>query len=70
MKEKVYMGPRISSIKLSMTNEECSSGRKIDIVWTTMPKLEFAIGEVSDPPNQRQHTHFFGDKLKTAKNVK
>ncbi|CAH1762585.1 5249_t:CDS:10 [Entrophospora sp. SA101] len=33
-----------------------------------MPKLEFAIGEVSDPPNQRQHTHFFGDKLKTAKN--
>ncbi|CAJ0847362.1 4543_t:CDS:2 [Entrophospora sp. SA101] len=54
----------------SRLKEECSSGRKIDIVWTTMPKLEFAIGEVSDPPNQRQHTHFFGDKLKTAKNVK
>jgi len=47
-----------------------SSGRKIDIVWTTSPKLEFAIGEVSGPPNQRQHPHFFGDKLKIAKMLK
>ncbi|CAI2171182.1 3253_t:CDS:10 [Funneliformis geosporum] len=50
--------------------EERSSGRKIDIIWTTMPKLEFAIGEVSGPPNQRQHPHFFGDKLKIAKMLK
>lgn len=44
--------------------ENHSNGRKIDIVWTTLPKLEFAIGEVSGPPNQHQHPHFFGDKLK------
>jgi hypothetical protein len=50
--------------------EDRSSGRKIDIVWTTLPKLEFAIGEVSGPPNQRQHSHFFGDKLKIAKMLK
>ncbi|CAG8667612.1 14957_t:CDS:2, partial [Acaulospora morrowiae] len=50
--------------------EDRSSGRKIDIVWTTLPKIEFAIGEVSGPPNQRQHSHFFGDKLKIAKMLK
>lgn len=50
--------------------EDRSSGRKIDIVWTTLPKLEFAIGEVSGPPNQHQHPHFFGDKLKIAKMLK
>ncbi|CAG8565581.1 5456_t:CDS:1, partial [Paraglomus occultum] len=50
--------------------EDRSSGRKIDIVWATSPKLEFAIGEISGPPNQRQHPHFFGDKLKIAKMLK
>jgi len=50
--------------------EDRSSGRKIDVVWTTLPKLEFAIGEVSGPPNQHQHPHFFGDKLKIAKMLK
>jgi hypothetical protein len=35
-----------------------------------LPKLEFAIGEVSGPPNQHQHPHFFGDKLKIAKMLK
>ncbi|CAG8818087.1 29650_t:CDS:10 [Gigaspora margarita] len=50
--------------------EDRSSGRKIDIVWTTSPKIEFAIGEVSGPPNRRHHPHFFGDKLKIAKMLK
>ncbi|KAF0485240.1 hypothetical protein F8M41_022852 [Gigaspora margarita] len=50
--------------------EDRSSGRKIDIVWTTSPKIEFAIGEVSGPPNRRHHPHFLGDKLKIAKMLK
>ncbi|CAI2185194.1 10826_t:CDS:10 [Funneliformis geosporum] len=55
---------------LTKNDEDRSSGRKIDIVWTTLPKLEFAIGEVICPPSQRQHPHFFGDKLKIAKMLK
>ena len=48
--------------------EDRSSGRKIDIVWLTKPpRLEFALGEVSGPPNQCQHPHYFGDKIKIAK---
>src|SRR5437764_8133992 len=51
--------------------EERSSGRKIDVVWATKPpKVEFAISEVSGPPNQRQHSHFFGDKIKIGKMLK
>ncbi|PKY42340.1 hypothetical protein RhiirA4_83202 [Rhizophagus irregularis] len=51
--------------------EERSSGRKIDVVWATKPpKVEFAIGEVSGPPNQRQHSHFFTDKIKIGKMLK
>ncbi|RHZ76319.1 hypothetical protein Glove_199g193 [Diversispora epigaea] len=51
--------------------EERSSGRKIDVVWATKPpKVEFAICEVSGPPNQRQHSHFFTDKIKIGKMLK
>src|SRR6185312_8936808 len=32
--------------------------------------LEFAIGEISGPPNQHQHSHFFEDKIKIAKMLK
>ncbi|CAB4388858.1 unnamed protein product [Rhizophagus irregularis] len=32
--------------------------------------LEFSISEVSGPPNQHSHTHFFNDKLKIAKMLK
>ena len=32
--------------------------------------LEFSISEVSGPPNQPNHTHFFNDKLKIAKMLK
>jgi hypothetical protein len=51
--------------------ENRSVGRKIDIVWSTKPpRLEFAIGEISGPPNQHQHSHFFDDKIKIAKMLK
>ncbi|KAG9300777.1 hypothetical protein G9A89_023575 [Geosiphon pyriformis] len=51
--------------------EHRSIGRKIDIIWTTKPpKLEFAIAEISGPPNQHQHSHFFEDKIKIAKMLK
>jgi len=53
---------------LTKDNEEDhSSGRKIDIVWTTLPKLEFAIREVSGLPNQHQHPHFSEISLKLQK---
>ncbi|CAB4399256.1 unnamed protein product [Rhizophagus irregularis] len=48
-----------------------SAGRKIDIIWSMKPTdLEFSICEVSGPPNQHSHTHFFNDKLKIAKMLK
>ncbi|CAG8598552.1 10660_t:CDS:2 [Cetraspora pellucida] len=48
-----------------------SNGRKIDIVWATKPlKIEFAIAEISGPPNEHQHSHYFSDKIKVAKMVK
>jgi hypothetical protein len=51
--------------------EDRSAGRKIDIIWTMKPTdLEFSISEVSGPPNQHNHTHFFNDKLKIAKMLK
>jgi hypothetical protein len=51
--------------------EDRSSGRKIDVVWATKSaKIEFAISEVSGPPNQRQHSHFFTDKIKIGKMLK
>lgn len=51
--------------------ENRSSGRKIDIIWSMKPTdLEFSISEVSGPPNQHNHTHFFNDKLKIAKMLK
>ncbi|CAG8829522.1 1553_t:CDS:1, partial [Dentiscutata erythropus] len=51
--------------------ENCSNGRKIDIVWATKPlKIEFAIAEISGPPNEHQHSHYFSDKIKIAKMLK
>ncbi|CAG8554338.1 891_t:CDS:10, partial [Acaulospora morrowiae] len=51
--------------------EDRSSGRKIDAVWATKPpKVEFAICEVSGPPNQRLHSHYFTDKIKIGKMLK
>ncbi|CAG8719218.1 2383_t:CDS:10 [Funneliformis caledonium] len=51
--------------------EDRSAGRKIDIIWSMKPTdLEFSICEVSGPPNQHNHTHFFNDKLKIAKMLK
>lgn len=51
--------------------EDRNSGRKIDIIWSMKPTdLEFSIGEVSGPPNQHNHTHYFNDKLKIAKMLK
>ena len=51
--------------------ESRSVSRKIDIVWSTKPpRLEFAIGEISGPPNQHQHSRFFEDKIKIAKMLK
>ncbi|CAG8635626.1 10015_t:CDS:2, partial [Paraglomus occultum] len=51
--------------------EDRSAGRKIDIIWSMKPTdLEFSISEVSGPPNQHNHTHFFNDKLKIAKMLK
>ncbi|CAG8594137.1 4054_t:CDS:10, partial [Dentiscutata erythropus] len=51
--------------------EDRNPGRKIDAVWATKPpKIEFAICEVSGPPNQRQHSHFFTDKIKIGKMLK
>ncbi|CAG8731481.1 26299_t:CDS:2 [Gigaspora margarita] len=48
-----------------------SNGRKIDIVWATKPlKIEFAIAEISGPPNEHQHFHYFTDKIKMAKMLK
>ncbi|CAG8576428.1 7688_t:CDS:2 [Cetraspora pellucida] len=48
-----------------------SNGRKIDIVWATRPlKIEFAIAEISGPPNEHQHSHYFSDKIKIAKMLK
>ncbi|CAG8534871.1 6781_t:CDS:2, partial [Acaulospora morrowiae] len=32
--------------------------------------LEFSIGEISGPPNQLDHSHFFKDKIKIAKMLK
>ncbi|CAG8752143.1 6991_t:CDS:2, partial [Racocetra fulgida] len=51
--------------------ENRSNGHKIDIVWTTKPlKIEFAIAEISGPPNEHQHSHYFNDKIKIAKMLK
>ena len=51
--------------------EDRNAGRKIDIIWSMKPTdLEFSISEVSGPPNQHNHTHFFNDKLKIAKMLK
>lgn len=51
--------------------EDRNAGRKIDIIWSMKPTdLEFSISEVSGPPNQHSHTHFFNDKLKIAKMLK
>ncbi|CAG8493516.1 3880_t:CDS:10 [Gigaspora margarita] len=45
-----------------------SNGRKIDIVWATKPlKIEFAIAEISGPPNEYQNFHYFSDKIKIVK---
>ncbi|CAI2191016.1 17188_t:CDS:10 [Funneliformis geosporum] len=54
------------------TDEEYrNAGRKIDIIWSMKPTdFEFSICEVSGPPNQHNHTHFFNDKLKIAKMLK
>lgn len=47
------------------------TGNKVDIIWTLKSTdLEFSVGEVSGPPNQRDHPHFFGDKLKIAMMLK
>ncbi|CAJ0769127.1 5855_t:CDS:1, partial [Entrophospora sp. SA101] len=41
-------------VKNKSDDEERSSGRKIDTVWITKSlKIEFAISEVSGPPNIR-----------------
>ncbi|CAJ0845271.1 14651_t:CDS:2, partial [Entrophospora sp. SA101] len=51
--------------------EDRNAGRKVDIIWSMKPTdLEFFVGEVSGPPNQRNHTHFFNDKIKIAKMLK
>ncbi|CAG8779446.1 20511_t:CDS:2 [Gigaspora margarita] len=51
--------------------ENRSNGHKIDIVWATKPlKIEFAIAEISGPPNEHQHSHYFNDKIKIAKMLK
>ncbi|CAG8561490.1 14197_t:CDS:10 [Funneliformis caledonium] len=51
--------------------EDRNAGRKIDIIWSMKPTdFEFSICEVSGPPNQHNHTHFFNDKLKIAKMLK
>ncbi|CAG8505601.1 18702_t:CDS:1, partial [Racocetra persica] len=51
--------------------ENHSNSRKIDIVWATKPlKIEFAIAEISGPPNEHQHSHYFSDKIKIAKMLK
>ncbi|CAG8817191.1 16917_t:CDS:2, partial [Racocetra persica] len=49
--------------------ENCSNGRKIDIVWATKPlKIEFVIAEISGPPNEHQHSHYFTqNELKSSK---
>ncbi|CAG8700683.1 1399_t:CDS:10, partial [Dentiscutata erythropus] len=51
--------------------EDRNFGRKIDIIWSMKPTdLEFSIGEISGPPNQLDHSHFFNDKIKIAKMLK
>ncbi|CAG8815175.1 24488_t:CDS:2, partial [Racocetra persica] len=51
--------------------EDRNAGQKIDIIWSMKPTdLEFSISEISGPPNKLDHSHFFNDKLKIAKNLK
>ncbi|CAG8722325.1 11998_t:CDS:2, partial [Gigaspora margarita] len=52
-------------LNLKKTDKESRDiGNKVDIIWSLkLTDLEFCIGEVSGPPNKRDHTHFFGDKL-------
>ncbi|CAG8625310.1 7151_t:CDS:10 [Ambispora gerdemannii] len=51
--------------------EDRNVGRKIDIIWSMkLTDLEFSIGEISGPPNQLDHSHFFNDKIKIAKMLK
>ncbi|KAF0500566.1 hypothetical protein F8M41_020282 [Gigaspora margarita] len=51
--------------------EDRNFGRKIDIIWSMKSSdLEFAVGEISGPPNKINHAHFFNDKIKIAKMLK
>ena len=71
LSDKISLFALIEDYDLTKNNDEdCSSRWKIDIIWTTLPKLEFAIGKVSSLHNQYQHSHFFSDKLKIAKMLK
>ncbi|CAB4493085.1 unnamed protein product [Rhizophagus irregularis] len=59
-------------LNLEKTDKESREvGRKVDIIWSLKSTdLEFTVGEVSGPPNQRSHPRFFSDKLKIAKMLK
>ncbi|CAG8729971.1 17906_t:CDS:2, partial [Funneliformis caledonium] len=59
-------------LNLKKTDKESRVvGNKVDIIWSLKSTdLEITVGEVSGPPNQRDHPHFFGDKLKIAKMLK
>ncbi|CAG8533239.1 10765_t:CDS:2 [Dentiscutata erythropus] len=59
-------------LNLKKTDRETRGvGNKVDIIWSLKSTdIEFSVGEVSGPPNKRDHSHFFGDKLKIAKMLK
>ncbi|CAG8589392.1 10615_t:CDS:10 [Ambispora leptoticha] len=63
----IYFGEKY----LFASTEDRNFGRKIDIIWSMkLTDLEFSIGEISGPPNQLDHSHFFNDKIKIAKMLK
>ncbi|CAI2195991.1 19977_t:CDS:2, partial [Funneliformis geosporum] len=69
--EKIFITPVIRSLFRKKNMYLDLLFGEIDAVWATKPpKVEFAICEVSGPPNQRQNSHFFTDKIKIRKMVK
>ena len=61
---------RCSAILLN-ESQTCRNPGSIDaIIMLTEPGLEFSVLEVSSSPSDPDHTHYVGDRNKTAKNLK